>query len=171
MLTALYSQVAGHTFLALQSSLRQQELPLLVLQQEPAPQALEALGVEPLLLEDDALGDGLLADRAGVEEVFVVALGTDRPPLDTVGPLAQPSPALPTLETLAVEILAGELQARPEDDLSAVRTFLTKDLHIAGLAVVLALLLPVDGVQQRAAVVTLETTSVKLLPVHDKFGV
>ena len=84
--------------------------------------------MEPLLLEDDALGDGLLADRAGVEEVFVVALGTDRSPLDTVGPLAQPSPALPTLETLAVEIFAGELQARPEDDLSAVRTFLTKDL-------------------------------------------
>ena len=127
--------------------------------------------MEPLLLEDDALGNGLLADRAGVEEVFVVTLGTDRPPLDIVGPLAQAGPALPTLETLAVEILAGELQARPEDDLSAVRTFLTKDLHIAGLAVVLALLLPVDGVQQRAAVVTLETTSVKLLPVHDKLCV
>ena len=47
---SLNLHVAGNTFLALQASLSQEKLSLLVLQQKPAPQTLETLGVEPLLL-------------------------------------------------------------------------------------------------------------------------
>ena len=127
--------------------------------------------MEPQLLEDDALGDSLVADSAGLQEVLVVTGGTDWAVLDSVGPLAQPSPALSALETLPVIILTGELQSRPQDDLAAVRAFFPEPFHIAGFAVVLTLLLPVHGVQQRGAVGTLETISVKLLSVHDKLCV
>ena len=104
--------------------------------------------------------------------MFVVAACTDRSSLDSMSrSLTELHLTLPALETVLVIVLAGELEAGTQDHLATPAALLTKHIHVTGLAVVLTLLLPVDGVQQRAAVVTLETTSVKLLPVHDKFGV
>ena len=111
----------------------------------------------------------MFTDEASLQELLVVAVFTHGLGLDAVGgPLAQLHPTLAAHEALPVVVLLPEPQPLPQDHLLTVGALLAELLHVADLAVVLAVLAAVHLVQLDGAVEAGETFLVKLFTINNQ---
>ena len=114
----------------------------------------------------------MFADRAGLQELLVVALPAHGLGLDGVcGALAQLDPALAALEAVPVIVLLPEPEALAQDHLPTVGALLAELLHVADLAVVLPILAAVYSVQLSGAEETRETFLVEFFAINNQLYV